>query len=213
MQANISLIFNLLLLAGVVYAILRILRKQPTTEASEMDSANHTDKERDDIIAVRKIPPQENVIPTDKVQAEGSSLSSKPNAHPQLFFLVPNKQSQFQGYDLLQSLLSAKLRFGEGNFFHFYQQQNGITESVFTVTATSETGEFDLKQMHSFSTRGLCLFTEAKANESKNEAAKTLLLDTANRLCDLLDATLLDEAQKPMRQTKSRSSKETAMVI
>lgn len=213
MQANISLIFNLLLLAGVIYAIFRILRKQPTINPIDTAASGPKDIERDDIIAIRKIPPQETVVSIDKNHKEKTNTKNgQYNQHHQLYFLVPNKQTYFQGYNLLQSLLAAKLRFGEGNFFHYYQQQNGITESIFTVTATSETGEFDLNQMHSFTTKGLCLFIEPKSNESENKEAETLLLKTANRLSQLLDATLLDEAQKPINKTVGSSSNKTAPV-
>ena len=198
MQANISLVFNLLLLAGVIYAIFRILKKQPSTESNEIAPSGSNSTERDDIIAIRKIPsqPAEKTINlTQPVTDEKPARSVK---NHQLYFLVPNKQTHFQGYELLQSLLAVKLRFGEGNFFHYYQQQNGITESVFTVTATSQTGEFDLNQMHSFKTRGLCLFIEAKPEESKNEEALKILLDSAHILAQKLDATLLNEHQKPI---------------
>jgi len=211
MQANISLVFNLLLLAGVIYAIFRILRKQPNTDSLDTLSGNHKDVDRDDIIAVRKIEPEDTVVSINKLQNEASKPKAEKSAqNHQLFFLVPNKQTMFHGYDLLQSLLAAKLRFGDGNFFHYYQHQNGITESVFTVTATSETGEFDLNQMHSFTTRGLCLFFKPKADEAVNQEARKVLLDSARRLCQLLDATLLDESQKPIYQGSTNSTTETA---
>ena len=212
MQANISLIFNLLLLAGVIYAIFRILRKQPTTDSLDKISGGIKDIERDDIIAVRKIPQEESVISIDKYKSEEEkkNVGNSYTRQRQLYFLVPNKQAHFQGYDLLQSLLAAKLRFGDGNFFHYYQQQNGVTESVFTVTATTETGEFDLNQMHSFATRGLCLFIEPKSDESEMKEAETILQKSASRLCQLLDATLLDEKQKPISLTMNGSTAETA---
>ncbi|WP_367606478.1 cell division protein ZipA C-terminal FtsZ-binding domain-containing protein [Legionella sp. W05-934-2] len=212
MQANISLAFNLLLLGGVIYAIFRILRKQPSSDIADTTSNHPKDIiERDDIIAIRKITPPETVVSMDKFHKEEPTSKMRKSDNPhQLYFLVPNKQPHFQGYDLLQSLLAAKLRFGEGNFFHYYQQQNGITESVFTVAATSETGQFDLNKMHAFTTRGLCLFIEPKADESSNKDAQAILLQTAKRLCQLLDATLLDETQKPMSHPMTNASTETA---
>lgn len=252
MQANWSLILNVLLLIGVIAAIGRLMRVRKQglhfdrykpamgkVENSPYDAQPY----HDDIIAVRKVNkeislgsefeteademavimpktkdqspklmPQEEFNTVQKSDLKWDSHMNKaPEVKPAqskkpistlMLFLLSKENRQFAGYELLQTVLSSGLRFGEGHLFHKYRQLNGQNTVLCSVAAATATGEFDLQNIGAFSVRGLCLYMQV-SNQPQIDAERFYaLLDVANQLRDGLDAYLLDDQRKPL--TKER---------
>jgi cell division protein ZipA len=228
MQANWSLILNVLLLISVIAAIGRLMKMKKQSRGSESSSPSFgqqvesppADFRSDDIIAVRKL----NISPSLTANVEidlasltpstTSSLESRPvlvkedsaiskaddgKRSPNLImvFLAAKEKKQFAGYELLQSLLAAGLRFGEGNLFHRHQFANGQGPILCSLAAATATGVFDLQNIGIFSVRALCLFMHASQNTTIDEERFKLMLETANQLCEGMDAHLLDNQRRP----------------
>lgn len=239
MQANWSIILNVLLLVGVLVAIGRLMktRKQTLTherykpvngsgESSLFDSPTYND----DIIAVRKVnremamdlgveedhepvisnkPPAKSVqpqlVPQEEVVVEKpikQRLASQDIPSTIMFFLLAKENRQFAGYELLQTVLSVGLRFGDGHLFHRHQFANGQGPVLCSLAAATATGVFDLQNIGAFSVRGLCLFMQTTKNPSIDAERFAVMLETARQLSEGLDAHLLDDQRKPL--TKER---------
>lgn len=253
MQANWSLILNVLLLVGVIVTIGRLMkarrqslssaRYQPTLNTIETNPPSPYDAQpfNDDIIAVRKVNrdllleedssaelapkitpkatiekpapqllPQEEPItlkveshPAPPKQSEPVQMAPKTTTHeptPATFmmFLLAKENRQFAGYELLQTVLAAGLRFGEGHLFHRHQFANGQGPVLCSLAAATATGVFDLQNIGAFSVRGLCLFMHASKNPSIDAERFGIMLETARQLSEGMDAQLLDDQRKPL---------------
>jgi cell division protein ZipA len=235
MQANWSLILNVLLLIGVITAIGRLMKTRKQSIRSDRyqpvlgkveNSPYDTRPFNDDIIAVRKVNSDDPVsIEPEVAHQEAPKLAPKP-AQPQLIpqaelyeeikeveirkvapkdppatlmmFLLAKENRQFAGYELLQTVLAAGLRFGEGHLFHRHQFANGQGPILCSLAAATATGVFDLQNIGAFSVRGLCLFMQASKNPSIDAERFSIMLETARQLSEGMDAHLLDDQRKPL---------------
>lgn len=213
MIENWSVILNVLLLIGVVFAIVHTIRiRQKNTHIKEKAITPLVDKQEelpcDDIIAVRKISPD---LPTDApivaAPKEALSISSEKiqnelpasdkNALTLMLFLRAKDDRQLVGYELLQTLLAAGLRFGEGHLFHRHLQINGQGPVLCSVAAATASGMFDLQNIGAFSVRGLCIFMQASGNPTIDAERFSIMLETATQLSEDLDTYLLDDNRQP----------------
>lgn len=240
MQANWSLILNVLLLIGVIVAIGRLMkarrqnlgaeRYQPNLGTAEKKPAYDGPSYSDDIIAVRKVQAE-----SSNSQQQPAVNSSSPRLLPEeeepavlktaakstpkvnmdfvaeeivedgptlMMFLLAKENRQFAGYELLQTVLAAGLRFGEGGLFHRHQFTNGDGAVICSLAAATATGIFDLQNIGAFSVRGLCLYMQATNNPDVDAGRFTQMLDTARQLSDGLDAHLLDDQRRPLNEER-----------
>ena len=191
--------------------------RQTTTPRMGAFSSEHTD----DIIAVRKVDasPILSVQPklhpvlaakydepilekNDKpLQIEETPAVEKQKIESKsatlVLFLLAKENRQLAGYELLQTLLAAGLRFGEGQLFHRHQHPNGQGPVLCSLATATPTGVFDLQNIGAFSVHGLCLFMQPSSNQSIDAERFGIMLDTAKQLSEGLDTYLLDDQRKP----------------
>lgn len=221
MQANWSLILNVLLLIGVVVAIGRVMkaRRRSLTPGSYQPSLGQAEnKHFDDIIAVRKINYNlqsesydvDNIVVqarSSKTPAIGDKFAGDDNPHVHtenakslVMFLLAKENRQLAGYELLQTVLAAGLRFGEGHLFHRHQHPNGQGPILCSLAAATASGIFDLQNIGAFRVRGLCLFMQASGNPTIDAERFTIMYETAKQLRDGLDTYLLNEQRQPLTE-------------
>ena len=216
MQANWSLIINILLLLGVLLAIGRVMRsrhpndlmKNVSSDMAPVDTMAH-----DDIISVRKInqdlfvnPDEEPLHVDEKPTMKATPSSIRPEKKEKkttssdavMIFLLAKEDRQFAGYDLLQTLLTAGLRYGDGQLFHRHQHLNGQGPVLCSLAAATASGTFDMQNIGAFTARGLCLFMERSNNANIDSERFTIMLDTAKQLSEGLDCHLLNDQRKPL---------------
>ncbi|KTD44709.1 cell division protein ZipA C-terminal FtsZ-binding domain-containing protein [Legionella quateirensis] len=233
MQANWSLILNVLLLIGVIVAIGRLMKARKQSLNPEqyqpslgpvVNSPYDAQPYNDDIIAVRKVnkdvsfdladeeepelhllknpasrPSQPQLIPQEEIKTDIPAEKSKaPTPGTIMMFLLAKENRQFAGYELLQTVLAAGLRFGEGHLFHRHQSANGQGPVICSLAAATSTGVFDLQNIGAFSVRGLCLFMQTSKNPSIDAERFAIMLETARQLSEGMDAHLLDDQRKPL---------------
>lgn len=213
MQANWSLILNVLLLIGVVIAIGRLMkaRRQSLSPVSYQPSLGMAEsKQFDDIIAVRKINTLQgeheslDVVvkttsaKTDESAEEKSTSTANESGKSLMMFLLAKENRQLAGYELLQTVLAAGLRFGEGQLFHRHQYSNGQGPVLCSLAAATASGVFDLQNIGAFSVRGLCLFMQSSGNPTIDAERFAIMLETAKQLSDGLDTYLLDDQRQPI---------------
>lgn len=218
MQANWSLILNVLLLIGVVVAIGRLMkaRRQNLNNIAYQPSLGKVEnKSFDEVIAVRKVNPdfvelstKEEMTPSINLHSLGETeqiTETDNNLNPSksiMMFLQAKENRQLAGYELLQTILSVGLRFGEGHLFHRHQHPNGQGPVLCSLAAATSTGVFDLQNIGAFSVRGLCLFMQSSGNRTIDAERFSIMLETAKQLSDDLDTYLLDDKQQPLTQEK-----------
>jgi cell division protein ZipA len=231
MPANWSLILNVLLLIGVIIAIGRLMkarrqslnleRYQPTVNKVQ-NSPYDAQPLHDDIIAVRKVNKDvflstspELVVEVEKTTAQVSQPQLMPQEEAELakkdnravpatlmLFLLAKENRQLAGYELLQTVLAAGLRFGEGQLFHRHQVNNGQGAILCSLASATATGVFDLQNIGAFSVRGLCLFMQVSKDSNVNAERFSVMLETARQLSEGLNAHLLDDQRKPLNNER-----------
>lgn len=226
MPANWSLILNVLLLIGVIVAIGRLMKARRKAMSLANDAAPSMSpglgkiehKYSDDIIAVRKIPQDfsdellaDTAPSVERLSAKAPVVSSKTeipiannnvNVSGQsiMMFLSARENRKLAGYELLQTVLAAGLRFGEGHFFHRHQNRNGQGPVLCSLAAATATGMFDLQNIGAFSVRGLCLYMHSSGNSVIDAERLSIMLETAKQLSADLDTHLLDDKQQPLTE-------------
>lgn len=248
MQANWSLILNVLLLVGVIAAIGRLMkvrrqslraeRYKPTVTTSDRNSPYDGPSYNDDIIAVRKVSvepslegdtelltttaidaPQPKLVADDEEIVLKTQAASAPRIEVKevieeehtsegptlMMFLLAKENRQFVGYELLQTVLTAGLRFGDDGLFHRHRFTNGDGPIICSLAAATATGVFDLQNIGAFSVRGLCLYMQATGRPHIDADRFAVMLDTARQLSDGLDAHLLDEQRRPLTDERIAS--------
>lgn len=225
---NWSLALNALLLISVLAVLFRTLKKREAmvvTGEEKRPILNAQSSLSDDIISVRKITNSEsleedgtefslNADPrgvmndnnVSSVESNANQTSETPCPDKTLMiFLLAKPQRQLAGYEMLQTLLASGLRFGEGQIFHYHQNNNGQGPILCSVAAATANGTFDLQNIGAFNAKGLCLFMHLSGNPGLDTERLDKMVETANQLAEGLDTFLLDDQRKPFtNETKLR---------
>jgi cell division protein ZipA len=115
--------------------------------------------------------------------------------------LVAKPNKPYVGYELLQALLSAGLRFGAMNIFHYHEQAHGNGKILFSIASASEPGTFEINKMGAYSGKGLMLFMRLSTNKDLMPAFE-LMLETGKQLIEDLDGDILDDERKVLTPEK-----------
>lgn len=106
-------------------------------------------------------------------------------------YLMADENTPFLGYELLQVLLSAGLRYGDHRIFHRHVNKDGRGAVLFHCASAKAPGTFDLTKMGSTMCEGLSFFFSADDVEDP-VAAFDCLLETVDQLVEDLGGTVLD---------------------
>jgi cell division protein ZipA len=213
MQENWSVMLNVILLIGVVITIgfLVKLRLQRGRELplSTPSLGNMGLEPCDGVIAMRKISMddfyKEKEVPAPvaaKPLPKEPEMSRAPQQKSIVLLLQAKENRQLAGYELLQTVLAAGLRFGEGQLFHRHQHPNGQGPVLCSLAAATATGVFDLQNIGAFSVKGLCLFMSVSQSPDIDKERFTLMLDTAKQLAEGLDTRILDQQQRALTEER-----------
>jgi cell division protein ZipA len=227
MQANWSLVLNVVFLLVIVSMLFWRLRpyfqqkkqdaQQHRTPEAPLDASKKSFNEGlDDIIHVRKIEsepefvihtPQNDVTQQPNLGVQlpyeepvAHQFDAEPEKQTIMLFLAAQGQNIFAGYELLQTLLSCGLRFGDAGLFHRHQHASGQGPVLFSLAAATATGVFDLQNIGAMSVKGLCMFMDLSGNVTIDQERFEIFLQTAKHLAAELDANLLDEKQKTVTE-------------
>lgn len=212
-----SIILNVILLIGVVVAITRSLlsrrkdyhkqEKQFPKIGAATEAGIPARDNCDEIIAVRKV----NQETTEFVPILARTIENSEDKTQESFvqcddvpalmlFLLAKDDRKLAGYELLQTLLAAGLRFGESSLFHRHLHQNGQGPILCSVAAATSTGTFDMHNIGAFSAKGLCIFMKPSESPVVDAERFAVMLDTARQLSEDLDAYLLDDNKQPLSE-------------
>jgi cell division protein ZipA len=114
-----------------------------------------------------------------------------------VIYVVAEAGKPYFGYELLQALLSAGMRYGDMNIFHRFERSHGRGTPLFSLASASDPGTFDLNHMGEVSCKGLCLFMNLSDCKDSIIAFEKMV-DTAQQLVDDLGGELRDSDGKKM---------------
>ncbi len=112
-----------------------------------------------------------------------------------VLYVLAQPEQKFSGYELMQALLGAGLRYGEMNIFHRYADEDGSNAILFSLASATNPGIIDMDNIGSFSCSGLCMFMDMDTVVNPIKAFK-LMLDTAQQLADDLEARMCDDRRQ-----------------
>lgn len=162
------------------------------------DLSQHVKPVRDEI---RK-PHPKTVEKKNEVISAAHEKSKVMPANLLILSVMAKKEGRFESYDLLQAISAAGLQFGEMNIFHYYQPTPVGKIALFSLASANKPGDFDLNNIAEFSCSGLMLFMDIAQTPDPQSAFK-LMLDTAERLAEDLDAALCADPLTPWTEKLS----------
>ncbi len=146
------------------------------------------------------LPPKSTVAAPTEIELTEKTSPPKPvETQRIILFLRAAAGRPYSGYELLQSLLSCGLRFGEMDIFHRFQSEGD--KIIFSVAAATSSGRLIPADMAEFTCQGLSLFLTLDF-ESNGLYQFELLLETARQLTDDLGGVVLDENQQIITSEK-----------
>lgn len=114
--------------------------------------------------------------------------------------LMAEKNQPYNGYELLQTLMSDGFHFGKMNIFHRHERMNGGGDILFSLASAEEPGSFDLQRMGDFSCNGLTLFMQLDGQKNITKTFE-IMLDAARQLADDLGGKLWDDRYQLLDQS------------
>lgn len=119
-----------------------------------------------------------------------------------VFHLCAEPGMRYEGYELLQALLTAGMRFGDMDIFHRHEKKTGEGSVLFSLASMTKPGTFDMSQMGAFSTQGLTLFLTVNAKLKDPIKAFQMLLNTIDQLVEDLGGKVFDESHQLLSKEK-----------
>lgn len=147
-------------------------------------------------LPVETEPEYDAPIPTNEMVSEMPNHTSV-GQKLLVAYALADPERPFTGYELLQAILSAGLRFGDMNIFHRYEDLNGNGRVLFSLASVEEPGVFDIQKMGAYSTRGLCFIVKLTQSDENFKSDLDLMLQTAHQVADDLGGKLLDDNRQP----------------
>ncbi len=150
---------------------------------------------------------QEELVVNEQQPIAESDESIQEDAAPQgeyiVLGLIADNNHPYAGYELLQSLLSAGLRFGDQQIFHRHETQHGRGEILFSCASATQPGTFELNKMGGFSTPALTLFLNLSKTKDTGLALDAML-DTARQITEDLGGVVFDDERQILADDKVR---------
>ncbi len=175
-----------------------------TRAAQEKKLASHC-RENDDGKKQRK----SSKTPSRKVRTEKSATQDNQEDEMPLnvdgleevivLNLMARSGEVFGGVELDKALTSCGFRFGEMNIYHRFEQHVGRGPLLFSLANVVEPGFFDLDNLDSFSTPGVCMFMKLPGPKRSMHSFE-LMVECGRKIVSLLDGELKDEHHCVMTQ-------------
>lgn len=126
------------------------------------------------------------------------SRQDKPNPLV-VFHLLANESAAYNGYELLQALLAAEMRFGDRQIFHRFDSVGSGANILFSATSINKPGTFELSKMNAFSCDGLILFCELDRVDAPSYVLDEMI-QAATSITAALGGSILDENRSPITE-------------
>ncbi|MEI8055514.1 MAG: cell division protein ZipA C-terminal FtsZ-binding domain-containing protein [bacterium] len=155
-----------------------------------------------------------SIIASEAVQQTPAIADKQPAYNSDIVVLqiqsFPGKP--YMGYELLQTLLSVGLDFGDMSIFHRHEGKGGKGNVLFSVAAATPDGSFAIDDMGSFKCAGLVMFMKLDAKQ-KLMMRFDLMLDVARQLTEELGGDIYDDLYQPISAAVIRRLREKICTV
>lgn len=167
--------------------------------------SNHCEKEDPDVILGLK-------KTTNEINNETNNKTNQANNTLIVLYLMAPEHHRYGGYELLQALLSAGLRYGKQQIFHRHECNDGEGAELFHCASAEKPGSFDLSRIGDFTTSGLSLFFSVN---QVNDPLETfdILLDTVDQLVEDLSGSVFDAEHELLTKAKVVEMRQWLLVM
>ncbi len=142
-------------------------------------------------------PARRDELPQMELGLDPRRAASPPGGVIALFVEV-GEDRRLAGTDVVEALRTVGMQFGDMRIFHHHGiGQLRREEPLFSAANMFEPGEFDLSQLTRVETRGLALFMQYPG-PADPPVVLELMLNTAQRLAEILGAGVCDERHQPL---------------
>lgn len=183
-------------------------------QEEEIEEVFWQDQDNDNLLLSDSTPTNPTVLRDTSVKTPMSFQAEQPKAEPQrplpkqllnaeiiyLMVLAP-KECPHTGYELLQSLLAAGLRYGPMNIFHRFEDANGRGKILFSVASIEEPGTFEINKMGAYSGKGLMMFLRFSSGKDLSTVFE-IMLETAKQLVEDLGGQIFDDEKQILNNDK-----------
>ena len=139
--------------------------------------------------------------PADDLQAPANSgVGSRPQPgfdRIVTLFVAARPGERLRGSDLVVAAEKAGLLYGDMNIYHRLVDGKPELGPIFSVANMVKPGSFDLRRVHEIDTPGITFFMTLPGPLGALDAWETML-PTAQRMAELLDASVLDEERNTL---------------
>jgi cell division protein ZipA len=164
-------------------------------EDKDTFSEQQLDKKHEDVSSVEKSSSADNEHETRDELIEGIVI----------LHIIPRGDELISGQAILNAVSEVDLQFGAMNIFHHFGVGEMKTEqALFSMANIMEPGSFDMSQIESFNTNGLVMFMKLPTLIDA-QIVFELMLNTAQRLSDLLGGDVCDENRGLINEQKIES--------
>lgn len=221
----ISFLILIALLALIILGVHRASSKERPRRQKQrepfLSTADHPPAERlsEDYVSIPRIvdrmPTEKNSVsqthPSDQIadatppeqhSISGSFAKNKSISEELIvlhLFAHPNRP--YRGYELLQTLLTAGLRYSKRGVFHRYADVTARDTVLFSLASAIEPGIFEMPKMSGFSTPGLILFLKV-GTVRQPLSVLNLMITTAKEIAQDLGGELYDEKRNVLTPEK-----------
>jgi cell division protein ZipA len=166
----------------------------------ELNNLDQFNGEDEDILSIRKVslnhPQQEK--PGRKIERTERREETIASDDIRVIHVMAKAPQEFQGYELLQTLLASGMRYGDMKIFHRHQHANGKGPILFSLASVTEPGTFDLQTIGDFSCKGFSLFMRLTHSAFDDERYQ-LMIDVAKQLAEDLGGSVCDANRQLLR--------------
>lgn len=126
-----------------------------------------------------------------------------------IFHIIPRARERLEGSAIMQAVVELELLPGEMRIFHHYGiGEMKMDKPLFSLANMIEPGSFELDRMDAFSTPGLVMFMCLPCAIDA-QVVFELMLNTAQRLAEMLSADVCDETRRLLGDEKVESIRKT----
>lgn len=176
------------------------IRNEPIASASYKVAKPKYEVAKEEAVVEEENFIEDEVIPVIKPSAPlKSSVSSVQIPDVISINLRASPDKPYAGYELLQALLSAGMRFSNTGLFYRHEKKTGTGPVLFSLASCTKEGTFDLSAIGGFSCKGLILFMKPKEVQDSVKVFE-LMLETADQLIHDLDGDVLNDGQQLLKK-------------
>lgn len=211
MDMQLSVIFALIIGLSIAIFIIELIRRRKFYFKRQLSKRPYRERTYNYSPSFEQSldDPQEDIkIINDTDKAESVENRSQPVPAKQrqplpdsqdivVIHIMAEPGKKFVGYDLLQALLSAGMRFGKMNIFHRHEEANGKGKQLFSLASITKPGTFDIHKMGSVSCVGLSMFMRLSDHDEPLEVYD-VMIKTATLLAEDLHGNLFEFNHEPL---------------